>query len=294
MTMICCFLWGSAFPCVKIGYRMFEIASDDMAAQLLFAGVRFTLAGILVILIGSAGSKKLLRPASGSAGMIVILALVQTIGQYFFFYVGMAHTTGVKSSVIVASSTFFAILLAALLFHYEKLTPAKIIGCLIGFAGVIVIQIPGNTVDVHLQFNGEGFILLSALMYAFSSTFIKSFSKKENPLVLSGYQFVLGGVVLALIGLAMGGRLHIGSGVSVLLLIYMALISAVAYSLWGILLKYNPVSRISMFGFMNPVIGVILSALLLGEQNQAFSIFGLLSLILVSAGIVIVYRVKTE
>ncbi len=77
---------------------------------------------------------------------------------------------------------------------------------------------------------------------------------------------------------------------AVLLLLYLALVSAVAYSLWGILLKYNPVSRITVFGFMNPVIGVVLSALLLNESNQAFSVYGLVSLILVCLGIWLVNR----
>ena len=74
----------------------------------------------------------------------------------------------------------------------------------------------------------------------------------------------------------------------------MAMISAVAYSLWGILLKYNPVSRIAVFGFMNPVFGVILSALLLGENNQAFSLYGLAALVLVSLGIFLVNRRDTS
>lgn len=290
MTLICCFLWGSAFPCVKIGYRLFDIASGDSASQLLFAGVRFTLAGILVMLFGSIQAKRVLLPHRGSMRDILVLSLFQTIGQYFFFYIGMAHTSGVKSSIIEASSTFLAILVAALVFRYEKLTGRKIIGCLVGFAGVLLIQIPGNTIDFSMHWNGEGFILLSALMYAFSSSLVKDFSKRENPLVLSGVQFIIGGLVLAFAGAALGGRLSGFTAVSSLLLLYMALISAVAYSLWSILLKYNPVSRIAVFGFMNPVLGVILSAVLLNEKNQAFSLYGLLSLVLVSAGIVIVNR----
>ena len=88
----------------------------------------------------------------------------------------------------------------------------------------------------------------------------------------------------------MGGRLAAVSPSAVLLLLYLALVSAVAYSLWGILLKHNPVSRITVFGFMNPVIGVVLSALLLNESNQAFSVYGLVSLILVCLGIWLVNR----
>lgn len=226
--------------------------------------------------------------------MILTLAMIQTVGQYFFFYIGLAHASGVKASIIEASSTFFAILVAALFFHSEKLNAIKIIGCIIGFAGVLIIQIPGNALDLRMQFNGEGFVLISALMYAFSSSIIKQYSKREDTVVLSGYQFITGGLILAAAGAAMGGRLTGFTPASTALLLYMAFISAAAYTLWSLLLKYNPVSKIAMFGFLNPVIGVLLSALLLGEHNQAFSIYGILALVLVSAGIIIVYRIGEE
>ena len=86
----------------------------------------------------------------------------------------------------------------------------------------------------------------------------------------------------------MGGHITKVTPAGIGLLVYLALVSAVAYSLWGILLKYNPVSRVTVFGFMNPVFGVLLSALLLGEKDQASGILGLLSLLLVSVGIYVV------
>jgi drug/metabolite transporter (DMT)-like permease len=72
----------------------------------------------------------------------------------------------------------------------------------------------------------------------------------------------------------------------------MGFISAGAYTLWGVLLKYNPVSRVSVLGFVNPIMGVLLSALFLGEESQAFSIVSVISLILVSAGIIVVNAKK--
>lgn len=290
LTLICCLLWGSAFPVVKIGYRMFSIASSDVGGQILFAGIRFFLAGVLVILFGSIASRKLLLPRRSALAPICLLSLAQTIIQYFFFYIGLANTTGVKSSIIDASNTFFAILMASLLFRYEKLTRLKLLGCAAGFAGVILINLAGGSFDFHMKLTGEGFILIAALSYALSSVLVKKFSASENPVMLSGWQFILGGLVLAAGGFAMGGRISGFTPSSVLLLLYMAMISAVAYSLWGILLKYNPVSRIAVFGFMNPVFGVILSALLLGEKNQAFSLYGLAALALVSLGIFLVNR----
>lgn len=290
LALICCLLWGSAFPCVKIGYDLFSIAADDTASQILFAGLRFTLAGILTIVIGSALSRKLLVPAAASWGMVAKLSLCQTVLQYLLFYVALAHTSGVKSSIIEASNVFFAILISSLIFHYERLGRWKIMGCLLGFAGVVLINLTPSGLDTSMSFLGEGFMLLSTLSYAVSSVLLKRYGQKENPVTLSGYQFFLGGLIMVAAALLLGGRLHGFTLPSMGLLLYMAMISAVAYSIWGILLKHNPVGKVAVFGFMNPVFGVVLSALLLREQNQAFTLQGLISLILVCLGIFLVNR----
>lgn len=288
-ALLCCALWGSAFPCIKIGYRLFDIASGDVAAQILFAGCRFTLAGVLALAIGSALNREWLVPKRRSYGRIAKLALLQTVAQYIFFYVGLANTTGVKASIIEGVNVFIAILVASLLFHQEKLSAAKILGCVIGFAGVVLVNISGGGLDFGFHFTGEGFIFLSTIAYAFSSVFLKRYSKEDNPVLLSGWQFVFGGLVMIVCGLLAGGRLSEWSVAGVLMLLYMAVISAVAYSLWGILLKYNPVSKVAVFGFMNPVFGVILSAILLHE-GDSIGVMCLVSLALVCAGIYIVNR----
>lgn len=288
-ALLCCALWGSAFPCIKIGYRLFDIASGDVAAQILFAGCRFTLAGVLALAIGSALNREWLVPKCRSYGRIAKLALLQTVAQYIFFYVGLANTTGVKASIIEGVNVFIAILVASLLFHQEKLSAAKILGCVIGFAGVVLVNISGGGLDLGFHFTGEGFIFLSTIAYAFSSVFLKRYSKEDNPVLLSGWQFVFGGLVMIVCGLLAGGRLSEWSVAGVLMLLYMAVISAVAYSLWGILLKYNPVSKVAVFGFMNPVFGVILSAILLHE-GDSIGVMCLVSLALVCAGIYIVNR----
>ena len=290
LALVCCFLWGSAFPCIKIGYAMLHIATEDTASQILFAGCRFTLAGILTVAIGSVLSRKFLYPAKTSWGMVGKLALAQTIIQYLFFYIGVANTSGVKGSIIVASNVFISILISSLVFHYEKLGKFKVMGCLIGFAGVVLINLNGTGLDMGMSLFGEGFVFLSTVSYACSSVLIRQFSQKENPVTLSGWQFFIGGLVMAAVGAAMGGHIEGFTVGSVALLIYLAMISAVAYSIWGILLKHNPVGRVAVFGFMNPVFGVTLSAILLQEQNQAFTIQGLISLILVCIGIYLVNR----
>ena len=82
---------------------------------------------------------------------------------------------------------------------------------------------------------------MASVSYAISSVLIKEYSLKENPVTLSGYQFIIGGIVMMLVGFLAGGRLHMTSPAGVPLIIYMALISSVAYSIWGVLLKYKEV-----------------------------------------------------
>lgn len=288
LAMICCFLWGSAFPCIKIGYRLFSIPADSVGSQILFAGYRFFLAGILAVLIGSLINRRFLFPKRSSWGMVIRLGLVQTVLQYLLFYIGLANTTGVKSSIIEASNVFLAILCACLITKTEKLTISKMAGCLIGFAGVVLINLNDSGFDGTLHLYGEGAILGSAISYAISSVMIKSYSRKENPVTLSGWQFILGGLILIAAGFCMGGTVKGFTPASTLLLLYLAFVSAAAYSLWGTLLKYNPVGRVSIYGFMNPVCGVLLSALLLNESSQAFGPVGLAALLLVCTGIFIV------
>lgn len=287
LAMVCCLLWGSAFPCIKVGYSLFGIGGVDTAAQILFAGIRFTLAGVLVIAIGSLMGRKIMRPNRKVLPKIGKICLLQTVIQYFFFYVGLAHTTGVRGAIVEASNVFLAILISSLIFRMEKLDGKKIVGCLIGFAGVILINLGGGGEDMGLHLLGDGFVFISALAYALSSVLIKRYSEEEDPVMLSGYQFLAGGLVMTAGALLAGGRLGSFTVKGGALLLYMALISAVAYTIWGILLKYNPVSKVTVFGFSNPVFGVLLSALILGE-GSAFGWRGVLALVLVSAGIFVV------
>lgn len=292
-ALICCLLWGSAFPCIKLGYDWMNINNSDTATIILYAGCRFTLAGILAIVFGSVLNKKLLIPGKSAIPKIIKLSLFQTILQYFFFYIGLAHTSGVKASIIEGMNVFIAIFVASILFKQETLTGRKVLGSMIGFAGVVLVNVLGQSVDISISFWGEGFILLSVISYAFSSVFIKHYSKMENPVMLSGWQFLFGGIVMAIAGFVFGGHFENVSVKSILMLIYLAFISAAAYSLWSLLLKYNPISKVTVFGFMNPVFGVILSSILLNEKDM-LNPGAILSLVLVCIGIYIVNSKKNK
>lgn len=205
--LVCCALWGSAFPCIKIGYGLFGIPAHDSASQLLFAGLRFTLAGMLVIVGMSVAQRRPLVPQAHDIKPICILSLFQTIGQYFFFYLGLSRASAMSSSIIEASANLLAILFAALAFRTEKLNTAKVLGCVLGFAGVALVNLSGADGTFGFALDGEGFILASTVAGALSTCLIGIFSREHDGVLLAGWQFLVGGLVLTAIGLLMGGAL---------------------------------------------------------------------------------------
>ncbi len=289
-ALFCCFIWGSATPSIKIAYRLFDISADDTASRIMLAGSRFIIAGLMVIVFGSLINRKIMVPKRASLKRILILSCFQTVGQYYFMFMALAHITGVRGSIINATGNFLTILMAVYLFRMEKMTVRKLAGCIVGFAGVVLILggVSALTSGSGITLAGDGAMIIADIFYALSGCCIKIFSKDDDPVVLSGYQFFAGGIVLFVLGWAMGGVLIFSGTGCYLNLIYMGFISAGAYTVWGILLKHNPVSRVSILGFMNPVLSVLLSAAFLGENREAFSLTGLLALLLVSLGIVIV------
>lgn len=289
LALICCALWGSAFPCIKVGYEWFGI--EGTGSQILFAGYRFFLAGVLTFVFGCILEKRFLTMKRSSIPYILRQGLLQTTIQYFFFYVGLANTTGTKGSIINASNAFVSIVAAHFMIKSEKMTWKKGIGCLLGLAGVVVINLAPGAWGTGFSLKGEGMVFICTVAYGVSTVVLKIISDKESPMTITSYQILFGSVLLIIIGLALGGHVEGFTLKSTILLIYMALISAVAFSLWTLLLKYNPVGRVAIYGFTIPVFGVVLSAIFLGEQFV--SLKNLSALILVSVGILIVNSTKS-
>lgn len=287
-AMLCCALWGSATPFIKIGYEHI-LPNKNVPSTILFAGIRFMLAGVLTILLYSIARRKFLVPKKENMNKILTVSCFQTIIQYIFFYIGLANTSGVKGTVLSGSNAFFSLLVACLIFKQEKLTFKKLVACVIGFAGVILINL--NGLDFNMNLLGDGFVIFSSISYGVSSVLMKKYSQYEDPVIISGYQFAIGGLIMTVAGILIGGRISIETPVALAIMVYLAFLSAIAYALWGVLLKHNPVSKITVFSFMIPVFGVILSNLMLSEASNVSPINIIITLVLISAGILMLnYR----
>ena len=290
LASLCCLLWGSAIPFINLGYRYFAIDGSDTATQILFGGCRFFLAGILTILFESVAQKRIALPKKTSWGNVVKLSLAQTIIQYVFFYIGVAHTASAKGAIIQGLQAFMSILIACFVFRSEKMNALKWIGGFIGVAGVVVVNWTKDGFGGGMRFIGEGFVIISMLASACSTGLIKKFGAHDSPVVMSGWQFTLGGAVMMLGGFLAGGRLHASSSLAHAVLLYLALVSAVAYSIWAVLLRVNPVSRVAVYTFLQPIFGVLLSLTLVDRGSEAPLLRYAVALVLICVSIAVVNR----
>lgn len=288
LALLCTILWGTAYPAVKIGYNLFAIDIADGFGKLLFAGLRFTLAGLMTLIVSVVLQKRLIVPQRRYWGGILQLGLVQTTGQYIFFYLGLANTTGVKGSILYALATFFVVIFAHFLFPDDKMTLQKIFGCCIGFTGVLLITLEDGGLGGGFAWTGEGFIMLSTLSSALGSIISRWVTQGQDPVVITGYQLTGGGLALILLGLLGHGQFGAVTAQGLLLLMYMAFLSAAAFTGWTMLLKYNPASKIAVYNFLIPIFGTTFSVMFLHEA--IFNLRSLLALGLACSGIYIVNK----
>lgn len=282
----CALLWGSAFPAIKVSYAALDIRPEETAELLWFAGLRFLLASLLILgFLRALNEPVRLRRAALLPTLKV--GAFQTFLQYCLFYFGLSLSTGSQGAVISGTTSFFQMLFAHLLYKDDKLSTRKIVGLLIGFAGVAAVNIAEGASLFRFGV-GEACLLAAMAAAGIGNVFAKEEAASLPVPHLTGYQMLFGAVGLIAAGTAFGGvQTFRFTPATAGLLVYLALLSAAGFVLWNMIMKYNRVGNVSMYLFLIPVFGVALSSMLLDEP---FHLFVLLGLLLVTAGIVIVHR----
>ena len=187
--------WGWAYPLIKLGFDEFGITKDMTASKMLFAGVRFTLSGLIVLVIAKTKgvSLKVYKPTGW--GYLLAYALLNTTIHYAFFYIGLSHSEGARAAILNSLGVFTLVLLACAFFKSDKLTPAKIVGCVVGFTGILVLNI-GSGAGSGFTFMGDGMIILNAMCSAFAGLMTRGLGRHANVFAATGYSLALGGVML--------------------------------------------------------------------------------------------------
>lgn len=289
LAIICAVGWSMAYPLIKVGYGIFEISADDLGGKLLFAGIRFLLAGLLVSAFCACRKTKLDLKRKKDVSWLLLLALVNTTLHYMFAYIGLGNNTSGRSTILDSMSGFFLIFLSTVFFADDKLNKRKVIGCVMGFAGIVLINIdPGGNFFENITFGGDGMILLNALCGAFGGVITRGVSKKMNIMSATGYSMAIGGALLVLAGLCVGTTVTWSFRLDgIVVLTALVLISAVCFAIYNELLAVYPISEIAIYNALIPVLGVMFAALLLNEPLK-WQYF--VAVLLVAAGICIVNK----
>lgn len=259
-ALICSLLWGSAFPGIRLAHRYFD--TEPLLNHIAFAGLRFTLAGVLVLLF--LGNRKEYWKNCPKKGLLVV-CLFQVVFQYILFYWGLKLAPAVMAAILVSTGSFWWVLLAPLVDKNESINLKQFAAILVGFGGVCICVFNKDGGGENLS---SGFLFIfSCLCGVIASLLVRPMNKKIPPTFLSGASLFCGGVILCVI--ANSSTVSIIQGMSWqlgLITFWLAIVSAAAFSLWYFLITLFDVPRLSGYRMLIPVCGVLESVLILPDE----------------------------
>ena len=282
-------LWGWAYPIIKIGFQEWGITPEMTGSKMLFAGIRFAISG-LIILAMARGMRRSFRPARGwDWGFILLFALINTTFHYACFYIGLSHSEGSRAAILNSLSIFLVVVLACVFFKSDRMTVRKMVGVVLGMAGILVLNLNGDAVSAEWSWLGDGMIIVNAICSAVASLLTRSMARRVDIIVGTGYSLGIGGLLLIVPGLLMGGTLPHVTLWGLALLGMLVGISTIGFALYNQLITHNPIGKVAIYNSLLPIVGAVTSCLCLGEPFQANLI---LAGGLVASGIYIVNAAK--
>jgi drug/metabolite transporter (DMT)-like permease len=280
--------WGWAYPLIKLGFAEFGITQSMTGSKMLFAGIRFALSGLIVLTIAAITRRKFQVSKPTNWGYILAFALLNTTLHYTFFYIGMSYSEGARAAIFNSLGTFMLVLLACLFFKSDRLTTPKILGCIIGITGILILNV-GKGESGQFSFMGDGMIMLNALCSAFAGLMTRGLSRRVDVFVGTGYSLFFGGILLTIPSLLIQGTLpHITANGLIILGLLIG-ISTLGFTLYNKLISCNPVGKVAIFNSLIPIVGAITSCLCLGEP---FYTKYLVAALLATCGIYIINKGK--
>ena len=278
--------WGWAYPLIKLGFEEFAIEPSMTAEKMLFAGVRFTLAGMLVLGIARGAKINFALKSRDGYWYMLLFALMNTTLHYAFFYIGLSHSGGARAAILNSLGVFLLVILACLFFKSDKLTGRKIIGCIVGFAGILILNVGGGD-SGKFTLQGDGMIVLNALCAAVAGLMTRGLGKRVDVFVGTGYSLAIGGILLIIPALFMGAGIPQITAWGVVILLLLVGISTLGFMLYNKLLTCNPVGKVAIYNSLIPIVGAITSSLCLDEP---FYWKYIIAAMLATAGIYIINR----
>lgn len=272
-AIVACLLWSTAYASIKLG-----LIYDT---PLHFAGLRFIISG-LMILPFTVKPIPYFNMIRMHWRVVMWVTILQTLVNYTLFYKGLELVPGALGAVIVGSQPLVTAVVAAIMNKEDKLTRKKIVTIIFGITGVILISAGRQALKLGTaaELLGVLFILVANIATATSNVVVSLKSKGINPFVLSSFSLFSGGIILYLFSIPLEGNPHFTFPLKYwLILSWLSFMAAFAFSLWYKLLQRPGVrvSELNLWKFIVPVVGAVLSWILVpGENPEWLTISGML------------------
>ncbi|REB05497.1 DMT family transporter [Sporosarcina sp. BI001-red] len=244
-------LMGSSFSVGKIGLQYIS--------PLLMVGVRFVMAGILMVIYVRITRKPL--PKDFSTWMkVFLIGLFQTAGVFAAIFISLRTITAGQSAILTFMNPLLVVIFGSLILGM-KYHLVQWGGVILGFVGVMITL--GGQFDFQfgtiLGFGG-------AISWAIATLLVNRWGKSLNTWVLSAYQMLFGGLVLLLCSLLFEKVQLVLNPTSVFVILWLAIMaSVVQFTMWFFVLQQGNPAKVSSFLFLAPFFGVLTGWLLLHE-----------------------------
>lgn len=283
LALFTTFLWGSAFAGAKIGF--------EYMPPLMLSGIRFSLAGLIllpVILIKKIDFK---GQFTQHWRFMILFGFVQSFLQYGLFYAGLYLVPGAISAIIIGAGPLFIALMAHFALQNDKLNLRKIFAILLGLGGVVSISMTGEKISTSENFYLGVFLLLSSnLIGSYTNIMVVKNKGKLSPMLLTMFSNLSGGLMLFFTSLFIEPTEALRSSLPLEFygaIIWLAIIPAAGFSIWYYLLGLPgvKVSELNLLKFTIPIVGVVLSWLLLPGEYPTWST--VLGIIIISTAVLV-------
>ncbi|MBA7528537.1 hypothetical protein ES705_20724 [subsurface metagenome] len=222
-----------------------------------------------------------------------MISLFQTVILYTFFYLGINKTPAAVAAIIVGGGPLFVALLAHFTTGKDPLTTRKIIALLIGLSGIVLLALAKdrNTDNHRTVLTGIILLIVGNVAGSYGNILVSKNKVLVSPVLLNGFQIFLGGAIILLVSFFFEDFSFTPKPLPYYLSLgWLSILSAVAFSLWFVVLSRPEVkvSEINVWKFIIPVLGAALSWLVIaGERPHWYTVAGMM---LIAIAILIIYR----
>jgi drug/metabolite transporter (DMT)-like permease len=270
-------VWGSTYLGIRIGVV-------DIPPGLL-SGIRNTIAGLVLMVIAIARGQSLPRTRPAWLHALIMGVLLVTLGNGLVTW-GEVYVQSNQAALIAITSALWVAWFGTFGPRGHPLSGRARSGLAIGFVGAILMLLPGRHFTFE-HFGAQLMILLSTVCWGMGVIYGRSYSINVTPLMLSGMLLFLGGLVLVIIGFAIGEPAYLHWSLrGIAALTYLTVFgSCIAYSTYVWLINHATPDKLGTTAYVNPAIALILGWMVLGEKVEGLRLVGMLVILV---GVVLV------